>query len=60
MLGRADRDAAVNDSVRRARASMQMGQIGQVQVGDYVIDLTDDIQQLTEVLVILGYGGSGE
>jgi hypothetical protein len=54
MLRRAERDAAVIDAVRHARDSMQLIHLGQIRVGDYVIDLTDDIQRLTAVLMLLG------
>jgi hypothetical protein len=58
MLGRTERNAAVIDSVRRTRESMQLIQMGQVQVGDYVIDRTDDIQGLTVVLMLLSNGAA--
>jgi geranylgeranyl pyrophosphate synthase len=54
MLRRAERDAAVIDAVKHARDSMQLIHLGRIQVGDYVIDLTDDIQRLTAVLMLLG------
>lgn len=53
MLHRAERDAAVIDAVSQVRDSMRFVNMGQVQVGDYVIDLTDDIQRLTAVLMLL-------
>lgn len=57
ILRRAEQDAAVIDAVRHARDSMQLINLGQIQVGDYVIDLTDDIQRLTAVLMLLGHRG---
>ena len=60
MLRRAERDAAVIDAVRHARDSMQLIHLGQIQVGDYVIDLTDDIQRLTAVLMLLGHPGESD
>lgn len=56
-----ERDAAVIQTVRRARASMELIHLGEIKIGDtgLVIDLTDDIQRLTALLLLLGYPSKG-
>jgi hypothetical protein len=52
---RAQRDVALIDAVKRARTAMKLIHFGEIYVGDYLIDLTDDIQRLTAALMLLGY-----
>lgn len=59
LVKRAERDAAVIEAVRRARESMKLINLGQLEVEKtgIVIDLTEDIQRLGAVLMLLGYPG---
>jgi hypothetical protein len=57
LIRRAERDAAVIEAVRHALDTITLIHRGQLRVGDYTIDLTDDIQRLTAALVVLGYPG---
>lgn len=60
LVRQAERDSALIDTIRRARASMELIHMGEIQIGDsgLVIDLTDDIERLTAALILLGYSES--
>lgn len=59
LICRAERDVAVIEAVRRARESMKLLHLRRLEIEDSgsVIDLTDDIQRLGAVLMLLGYPG---
>lgn len=60
LICRAERDVAVIEAVRRARESMKLLHLGRLEVEDtgILIDLTDDIQRLGAVLMLMGYPGA--
>lgn len=55
----AERDAAVIEAVQRARESMKLIHLGRLEIEDtgIVIDLSEDIQRLGAVLMLMGYPG---
>ncbi len=56
MIRQVERDIALIEAVWHARASMQLINLGEIQVGrGLVIDLTDDINRLTAALLLLGH-----